>query len=326
MLVYGEGGVGKTTFISTAPNPILADCENGAKYFGLRGIKLDVAQIESWRDMREFLEVAKLPQYDTIAIDPIGELMEKLKRFMVAQNDSKLVQKDGAPTMAGWGWLKKTMRDYVKVLRDLGKHVIIVAHLEESKDEDRMIKRPKVETKLSDELVSIVDIVGYMTVTTSQEGEEKRIIIVDPSNDKYTAKDRTGQLGKIIEPDFSKIIDACQGTKTFAWSKQKPEEPLPPTDEKKSKKSAKVAEPNEVEAEEVEQKPERSTTPASEKQLKFFYSLILAKYPSLEEYAEKHSVDLNKLTDQDVTELAKALMNGTTSEDGGDDETDPATV
>ena len=37
MCVYGEGGVGKTTFCSTAPNPIMADCENGAKYFGLRG-------------------------------------------------------------------------------------------------------------------------------------------------------------------------------------------------------------------------------------------------------------------------------------------------
>jgi phage nucleotide-binding protein len=218
MLVYGEGGVGKTTFTSTAPKPVLADCEGGAKYFGLRGIKIDVAQIEKWNDMKEFFEIAKSPLYETVIIDPIGELMEKLKNYMVAQNDSKLVQKDGSPTAAGWGWLKQTMRNYLKLLRDSGKHVILVAHLEEAKDEDRLVKRPKVQTKLSDEIVNMVDIVGYMTVV-QQDGETKRIIIVDPGNDKYTAKDRTGQLGKIIEPDFTKIIAACQGTETFAWSK-----------------------------------------------------------------------------------------------------------
>jgi inorganic pyrophosphatase len=65
----------------------------------------------------------------------------------------------------------------------------------------------------------MVDVVGYMTVI-NDEGNDKRIIIVDPSNDKYTAKDRTGQLGKIIEPDFTKIIAACSGTEKFAWSKE----------------------------------------------------------------------------------------------------------
>lgn len=218
MMVYGEGGVGKTTFTSTAPKPVLADCENGAKYFGLRGIKMDVAQIDKWGDMKEFLDLAKGEQYDTVIIDPIGELMDKLKKFMIAQGDSKNVQKDGAPTMAGWGWLKKTFKDYLKVLRDSGKNVILVAHMEEINDEGRLVKRPKIETKIADDIVNMVDIVAYMTVV-QQEGETKRILIVDPGNDKYTAKDRTGQLGKIIEPDFTKIVNACQGTQVYSWSK-----------------------------------------------------------------------------------------------------------
>ncbi len=50
MVVYSEGG-GKTTFAATAPRPIIADCENGSKYFGLRGIATDVALIEKWDDM-----------------------------------------------------------------------------------------------------------------------------------------------------------------------------------------------------------------------------------------------------------------------------------
>lgn len=178
---------------------------------------MDVAMIQSWKDFHDFCTFVKDSKHETIIVDPIGELMDKLKRDMIAKGDTKLVQKDGSPTMSGWGYLKTTLRQYLKALRDLGKHVIIVAHLEESKDEDRVLKRPKIETKLSDELVNMVDIVAYMTVV-QQEGETKRILIVDPGNDKYTAKDRTGQLGKIIEPDFSKIINAVQGTETYSWS------------------------------------------------------------------------------------------------------------
>jgi phage nucleotide-binding protein len=220
MLVYGEGGVGKSSFAATAPSPLLLDFENGSKYFGLRGIKIDVARINKWADMREvsLLNAIKSDIYDTIIIDPIGEAMEKLKMHMVEMRDSKFVQKDGSPTMAGWGWLKKTMREYIKWLRDLNKNVIIVAHLEEKQDEGRLVKRPKVETKLSDELVAMVDIVAYMT-TQAVDGEAKRILLVDSESDKYTAKDRTGQLGNVIPPNFAEIITACQGTATYKWSK-----------------------------------------------------------------------------------------------------------
>lgn len=220
MVVYGEGGVGKTTFAATAPRPIIADCENGSKYFGLRGIEADVAMIESWADMHEFLEIALTDKYDTVIIDPIGELMEKLMRYMVAKADSKLVQKDGNPTMAGWGWLKQTMRNFLKVMRDSGKNIVIIAHVQEKDDEGRIVKRPMVATKLSEELVNLVDVVGYMTtVSDTESSETKRVIIVDPASDKFVAKDRTGRLGKYIEPDFTKIVDGVRGDKDYTWIK-----------------------------------------------------------------------------------------------------------
>lgn len=218
MMVYGNGGVGKTTFGSTAPKPLLVDCENGAKYFGLRGINIDVAKIQTWSDMNGLFDIAKSGEYETIIIDPIGELMEKLKRYMVAKGDKKLVQSDGSPSMAGWGWLKDTMRSTLKILRDSGVNLLLIAHTEEKPDEEKLVKRPMIMTKLSEEIVNMVDIVGYMTVINDPEDGEKRIIIVDPASDKYVAKDRTGQLGKIIPPNFQEIIEACQGTKTFAWS------------------------------------------------------------------------------------------------------------
>lgn len=250
MIVYGEGGVGKSTFATTAPKPLIADCEGGSKFFGLRGIEADVVNVEKWSDMQEFIDYAVKNKYETLVIDPIGELMSKLKRFMIANNDRKLVQPDGTPSMAGWGWLKEKMRAYMKALRDSGLHVIFVAHVDPIKDEDKMLLWPLIETKLRDEMVNLVDIVGYMTVARMEGGESKRIIYVDPDTGKFKAKDRTGQLGRIIEPDFTKIIKACQGTETYAWSKNpaqpKVEAPVAPTEpdaegEAKKKSSVKSA-------------------------------------------------------------------------------------
>lgn len=219
MLVYGNGGVGKSTFASTAPKPLLVDCENGSKYFGLRGIKMDIAHISTWSDMQGIFDVAKSGEYETIVIDPIGELMEKLKNFMVAKADRKLVQSDGSPSMAGWGWLKDTMRSTLKIIRDSGVNLLIVAHVDEKDVEGTLVKRPKIMTKISEELIAFVDVVGYMQAVTI-EGETKRLIRVQPS-ETYEAKDRTEQLGAMVPPNFSEIIEACQGTKTFKWSNSK---------------------------------------------------------------------------------------------------------
>ena len=220
MIVYGNGGVGKTTFASTAPKPLLVDCENGAKYFGLRGIKMDIAKVNTWSDMEGLFDIAKSGEYETIILDPIGELMEKLKRYMILKGDKKLVMADGSPTIAGWGWLKDTMRSTIKILRDSGVNLLIVAHVAETQDDQQLVKRPLLMTKLSEEIIAMVDVVGFMQVI-QVDGEDKRVILVDPASDKYVAKDRTGQLGKIIPPDFTEIIHACQGTKQFKWSNPK---------------------------------------------------------------------------------------------------------
>ena len=102
-------------------------------------------------------------------------------------------------------------------MRDSGKNIVIVAHVQEKDDEGRVIKRPMVTTRLATELVNLVDIVGYMTTVSDGSGETKRVIMVDPSSDKFVAKDRTGQLGKYIEPDFTKIVDGVRGDKAYPW-------------------------------------------------------------------------------------------------------------
>lgn len=234
MMVYGEGGVGKSTFASTSDKPLMLDFENGSKYFGLRGIGMDIFNINSWGDVVEFkkaLIAGELKNYNTIVIDPIGEAMEKLKRAIIATGQSKWVQKsDNSLTMAGWGELKFRMKDFLKTLRDSGKNVILVGHVEEKDDEGTIVKRPMIETKIATDIRNLVDIVGYMFTANTEEGEKRVICVHD--NPKFWAKDRTGMLEKYIKPDFKSIADKLQH---YKWA-DKPAEEVPKTEVKTEEK------------------------------------------------------------------------------------------
>jgi len=214
MMVYGMGGVGKTTFAATFPKPLLLDFENGAKYFGERGIKIDVAVFKKWPTADEKKDIAKaLEGYESIVIDPIGEAMEKLINDTDTISGSKYRQNGGDLTMAGWGEVKKQMRNFIKFLRDSGKNVVLVAHVDEKMDGETLVKRPLIATKLSDEIITMVDVVGYMR-TIEKDGEVKRIITVDGTDSKVISKDRTGKLGKYLMPEYQYIADQLSGKKS----------------------------------------------------------------------------------------------------------------
>lgn len=204
MMVYGQGGVGKTTFAASFPKPLLLDFENGAKYFGERGIEVDVAVFKSWPTLDEKRQLRdSVTNYETIIVDPIGEAMDKLMESdTISGNKNR--QANGDLTMAGWGSVKKEMRNFIKFLRDTGKNVVLVAHVDERTDDDQIVRRPMIATKLSQELVNMVDVVGYMQIIQSG-GEEKRVIAMDASDAKYISKDRTGKFGKYVKPEYAYI-------------------------------------------------------------------------------------------------------------------------
>lgn len=240
MMVYGMGGVGKTTFAASFPKPLLLDFENGAKYFGDRGIKVDVAVFKDWltaNDKKELRDA--MANYETIIVDPIGEAMEKLINDTTTVTGSKNRQSDGSLTAAGWGAVKKEMRNFVKYLRDSGKNVVLVAHVDEKMDDEQLVKRPLIATKLSDELITMVDVVGYMR-TVEKDGETKRIIQVDGTDSKVISKDRTGKLGKYLKPEYSYIAEQLNGDTEDSGDESKEDAPAKkPAAKKAAKKTAK---------------------------------------------------------------------------------------
>lgn len=198
MIVYGRGGVGKTTFAASAPKPLLLDFENGSKYLGSRGIDIDVARFSKWLSSEDKAQLAQvLKDYQTIIIDPLGEVMEKIiesdtifgKKYRVA---------DGAPTMAGWGEIKKQMRSFIKWLRDAGKNVIIISHVSEKDVDGSLVNRIHVATKLKEEIPAMVDIISYLGIST-KDNVVKRILYTPTQSDNYDSKDRTGTIPQTVE-------------------------------------------------------------------------------------------------------------------------------
>jgi hypothetical protein len=199
MIVYGKGGVGKTTFAASAPKPLILDFENGTKYLGERGISCDVVRLSAWltsADKRDLVELLKT--HETVVIDPLGEAMEKLIDSPEIKG-SKHRTSDGGLTMAGWGEVKKQMRSFIKWLRDSGKNVIIVAHVSEYSTDQGLEHRIQVATKLSDEIPNMVDIVSYLGIQKVGDTEFQRVLFTPAQGGSFDSKDRTGRVPMVVE-------------------------------------------------------------------------------------------------------------------------------
>ena len=169
MVLYGKGGVGKTTFVASAPKPLLIDFENGSKYLGQRGFNIDTIRMSAWFSETEKKELQNvIKKYETIIIDPLGEAFDKIVESEVL-NNKKFKQYDGSLTMAGWGEAKKMMKNLIKFLRDSRKNVVIVSHVSEIQDENNLYHRIQVQTKLKDEIPTMVDIISYLAVVKEKE-------------------------------------------------------------------------------------------------------------------------------------------------------------
>ncbi|MCP4986025.1 MAG: ATP-binding protein [Colwellia sp.] len=198
MVIYGKGGTGKTTFAASAPNPLILDFENGTKFLGDRGIKADVIRFSEWITKAEKQQLAgMIDNYDSIILDPLGEAMDKL--IESKEIVGKLYRNgNGGLTMAGWGEVKKQMKSFLKYLRDTGKNIIIVSHVNEFQSDDGLNHRIQVATKLSDEIPNMVDVISYMGVKTEDE-TVKRILYTPTQGGTFDSKDRTGKIPMTVE-------------------------------------------------------------------------------------------------------------------------------
>lgn len=131
VVLYGPGGIGKSTLASLAPNPIFIDLESGTNH-------LDVARVEgitSWHDMRECLATGLFDPFSTIVIDSAT----KAEELAIAHTLATVPHEKGnrITSLEGYGYGKgyqHAFETYILLLADLDRHiragrnVVLLAH------------------------------------------------------------------------------------------------------------------------------------------------------------------------------------------------------
>ncbi len=186
--IYGDPGIWKTSLAFTAKNPILFDFDKGAYRASNRK---DTVQIGSWQEVATFT-AQDLASYDTIIIDTAGRALDMITDNL--KGDSRNTRRDGQLSMQGYGKLGGIFTDWLKMLRGMGKDIVLLAHASEDKDGDNVIKRPDMVGGSKKEAYKIADMMAYMTTQQSQNGDIKVLNFMPSST--YLAKD-SGRIGNV---------------------------------------------------------------------------------------------------------------------------------
>ena len=202
IIVYGQPGVGKTTFAASA-GAVLVDCENGAGAVpGLRR----TPYLETWPRIREWLaELAadKPADVEAVAIDTVDWLVQRVIEHVVIDLDGK-ASGDITNTLgtAHGGYFKAreivlniVHRDVLPMLNAInaaGGVVILLGHasnirMTTPEGYDLRLAAPDLPQWIAPVFVEWADVVAYAT----RDADRQRVLITEGTN-VVLAKNRYG--------------------------------------------------------------------------------------------------------------------------------------
>jgi hypothetical protein len=210
MLFYGDSGTGKTYLAGSADRVpsmrpvLLIDVEGGTETLREAFPEVETVRVASWKQMQAVYDDLHRGGhgYETIIIDSLTEV----QKFNMDEIMKELIERrpdldPDVPSMREWGKNLTQMRKFVRAFRDLPVHTIFTALTRTDKDNnDRSLYLPSLSGKLAQEVAAFLDVVCYYyTKSTVKEGEEELVrVLLTRKTDKHVAKDRTGNLPKLI--------------------------------------------------------------------------------------------------------------------------------
>lgn len=207
MLVYGKSGAGKTTLAKTLPGKtLIISAESGL--LSLKDFQIDYVELEGKTATEKLIslhsiatELASKVEYDNIFIDSITEISQIFVEHFQAQYQSR------SDALVLWGEYSKSMRAFIKRLRDMAPYNVIMSCLEKEDKDDlsRKIYMPDLNGKISTQILQFFDEVFNLKVVMKDD-EEKRVLITDHF-DGFVGKDRSGKLAKFEPANLTHIFN-----------------------------------------------------------------------------------------------------------------------
>lgn len=196
VLIYGEPGVGKSSFGFTCKRPLVLDFDNGSfrSDFEMRGTRIN---IESWDDISTLMRthVDVLAAHDTIVIDTVSTCLDYLGAHLIKLN-YKNGNGRGGLSQLGYGALAVDFRGWISQLRELGKDIVMVAQHVDKQEGDGTKKRPKAQGQTAAFIIEMSDYVGFAHIAGGH-----RMLGFKPTDDYYAKGQRDVNLVQV--PDYN---------------------------------------------------------------------------------------------------------------------------
>lgn len=172
MMVYGQAGMGKTTFALSADKPLLLDFDNGVKRVNMSHLDgVDIVQVTNWLDVQQVMR-EDLSGYNSIVVDTIGKMMDFIIMYKCGFKQ---------PRVQDWGGINAEFANFVRTLGSLGKNIIFVAHRDTRKEGDDTVFVPALREKSYNSIVTELDLLGYLEMR-AENGRQVRTITFDPTS------------------------------------------------------------------------------------------------------------------------------------------------
>jgi hypothetical protein len=221
--VYGVPGVGKTSFASAAPKPIVFDLEGGSSFLNVSRVEPQQTWEEFVNDVRELVTAEHT--FKTLVVDTLDAL-EALAIAYVCQNNGKKTLADFSYG-AGYAHLQQEWRLFLRALEVLREkrdmNIVLIAHEHRKSFSDPElgafeVYRPKLQDKvwaLTNEWCDAVLFAQFDQALLEKKDQKDRVIISGrrvlrtQRGTGYVAKNRFG-LPEVIDLDWKTFETAAQ--------------------------------------------------------------------------------------------------------------------
>jgi phage nucleotide-binding protein len=241
IVIYAASGTGKTTCVSRLVSPenpertLIIDVDKSPRVIADVSPNAMRAEVSTFDDMKELFQaiITNQKPFDkvkNVVIDTFTKLEENL-----LFDTLKKKHKD-TPDLHIYGERQFRMKEFIRNLRLLNRAIILTCHEQELEVEEDSTtnldsqvlitrKMPAMSGKLANALCGEVDMVLRLAIKErDQDGEAVyERVFQTRKTDRVMAKDRTGELPKLVKADLRKVLGVWYKNKTKQKTKTKKE-------------------------------------------------------------------------------------------------------